>query len=338
MKRITDCLSVILLSCEVNGVHHIYIIHLSRFPTVSDDVDQLIPLKLRRILESSGILKVGVGVKGDGDRIEQWLGIKVNGLRCTLQMQRVANGEPQSLKHYRGMQGLTKTHLALAVKDKDSFGQTSVWNILGDLLPRQYQYACNDAIIPLLLDAALFQQLLDHAYVPRQDVPTETSSYTPPKPRVIDPTQKDQIAAFEKNDPDSLVLFDKLTSLRDSILIAQGHDPYGLPNIQFYVANSRSILRLTQHRPSTAEEMRNVKGLGGPTKKEYFFDFLNAVQAHLGVEGTPEPEGWKDQYNKGNAARKLFLERLKEEGFEFIFCDEKTWAMIWAGRVDGVGC
>ncbi|KAE9973357.1 hypothetical protein BLS_006605 [Venturia inaequalis] len=230
------------------------------------------------------------------------------------------------------------TDLALAVKDKDCFGQTSVWNILGDLLPRQYQYACNDALIPLLLDAALFQQLLDHAYVPHQDVPTETSSYTPPKPRVIDPTQKDQIAAFEKNDPDSLALLDKLTSLRDSILVAQGHDPYGLPNIQFYVANSRSILRLTQHRPSTAEEMRNVKGLGGPTKKEYFFDFLNAVQAHLGLEGTPEPEGWKDQYNKGKAAGKLFLERLKEEGFGFIFCDEKTWAVIWEGGVDGVGC
>jgi hypothetical protein len=176
MKRITDCLAVILLSCEVNGIHHIYIIHLSRFPTTDDSVDQLIPPTLRKILASPDILQVGVAVKGDGDKIEQWLGIKVKGLRCTLQMQRVVNGEPDSLKHYKGMQGLTKSHFCLAVKDKDSHGQTSNWNTTSDLLPRQYEYACNDALLPLLLDEALFQNLLDNTHIPSQEISLECSS------------------------------------------------------------------------------------------------------------------------------------------------------------------
>lgn len=334
MKRITDCLSVILLSCEVNGVHHIYIIHLSRFPAIGDGVDQLIPPTLRKILVSPDVLKVGVAVKGDGDKIEQWLGIKVNGLRCTLQMQRVVNGEPQSLKHYRGMQGLTKAHLVLAVKDKNRFGQTSAWNILGDLLTRQHHYACNDALLPLLLDAALFQKLLDHAHIPSQDVPSETSEYNPSKPRAIDPSQSDQITAFKKNDPESLALLDKLTSFRDSVLIAQGHDPYGTTNVQYYVANSQSILRLTQYRPSTVDEMRKVKGLGGHTKKEFFYDFLNVVQVHLGVEVTIEPDGWKDQFDKEHMAKRKFMEMCKKDGFEFIICDEATWMVIWAVRLD----
>lgn len=304
MDLLKDCLSVILLSTDED----ILIIHLARFKTEGFDLAQLVPDTLTMILESEDILKVGAEVKGDADLIEQWLSIKVKGLRCAYRMQRVVEGIPVgSDARFGGLAGtysfgnlvgdvnvltrctgMTKKLLGKAVKDKDENGQRSPWHLRQPLTERQFQYAANDAIIPLAMDDVLCDLLVGAGFDVVSSVPLETSDLTPSASSFL-PNEKTQrkLHALGSN---AKALYHKLRACWNRIIKYRKIAPTSV----FHVADSTSLINLAKRQPTTAEEMYAMSGVGKGARYEYLFDFVNVIQKHLNVQAELEPENWKD--------------------------------------------
>lgn len=304
MGLLKDCLSVILLSTDED----IFVIHLARFNTEGFNLAQLVPNILAMILNSEDIVKVGAEVKGDADLIEQWLGIKVRGLRCAYRIQRILDGSPSgSETRFGGLAGtyssgkpiretkvlinctgMTKKLLGKAVKEKDENGQRSPWHLRQPLTERQFQYAANDAIIPLKMDDVLCNLMEKAGLDINISVPLETSDLTPSVPSSL-PDAK-TLRKLDALEPNARALFYKLRDRRNLIIKYRKIAPVNI----FHVADTTSLINLAKRQPTTSEEMSTMTGVGKGARHEYLYDFVNVIQKHLNVQVEPKPENWKD--------------------------------------------
>ncbi|KAE9966299.1 hypothetical protein EG328_009018 [Venturia inaequalis] len=285
MDLLKDCLSVILLSTDED----IFVIHLARFNTEGFNLAQLVPNILATILNSEGIVKVGAEVKGDADLIEQWLDIKVRGLRCAYRIQRILDGFPSgSEARFGGLAGMTKKLLGKAVKDKDENGQRSPWHLRQPLTERQSQYAANDAIIPLRMDDVLCNLMEKAGLDINISVQLETSDLTPSVPSSL-PDAK-TLRKLDSLEPNAQALFYKLRDRRNLIIKYRKIAPVNI----FHVADTTSLINLAKRQPTTSEEMSTMTGVGKGARHEYLYDFVNVIQKHLNVQVEPKPENWKD--------------------------------------------
>lgn len=183
--------------------------------------------------------------------------------------------------------GMTKKLLGKAVKDKDENGQRSPWHLRQPLTDRQFQYAANDAIIPLKMDDVLCEMMEQAGLDINTSVPLETSDLTPPPPPSL-PDEKTQrkIDALEL---DQNILYDKLRARRDMTVM---YRKIAAANA-FHVADTTSLINLAKRQPTTAAEMCMMSGVTKGARYEYLYDLINVIQKHLNVQVEREPEDWK---------------------------------------------
>lgn len=183
---------------------------------------------------------------------------------------------------------MTKKLLGKAAIDKDENGRRSPWHLRPPLTDRQFQYAANDAIIPLKIDDILCEMMEKAGLVIDNSIPPESSDLTPPALSSF-PDEKTQriIDALEL---DESALYYKLRARRDMIVMYRKVTPGNA----FHVAVTTTLINLAKRKPTTAEEMFVLRGVGKGARFEYLHDLVNIIQKHLNVQGEPEPENWKD--------------------------------------------
>lgn len=117
---------------------------------------------------------------------------------------------------------MTNKLLGKVVKDKDENGQRSPWHLRQPLTDRQFQYAANDAIIPLKMDDMLCDLMEKYGLNINKSVPLESSGLTPPAPPLPDEKTQRKIDALE---PDENTLYYKLCARRDMIVMYRENHP-----------------------------------------------------------------------------------------------------------------
>lgn len=60
------------------------------------------------------------------------------------------------------------------------------------------------------------------------------------------------------------------------------------------MTDTTSLIILAKRKPTTAEEMFALRGVGKGARFEYLYDLVYVIQKHLNVQVEPEPEDWKD--------------------------------------------
>jgi hypothetical protein len=318
----------------------VVVIHLARFKTQGDDIEQLIPLRLREILESSDILKVGIEALQDGDLCQQWLGIKVNGLREIYELQ-VAVNEAQGGKttgRFGGLQGLTNVHLGKFVDYKDIRARTSAWHLDQDFTTIQLEYAANDALLHALLYNILFRKMQELALVTEIEIEDEDGnkktittprtfssdySYRPPGPTVVQELPRDERIDAMGNH--TRTLLDQLSILRSTLMTQHGVSDQSKA---WWVASIRSLIKLAEKKPVTIEALVELSGLSKGTKGEYLYDFLTHIQAYQRVQVDVKPQNWKADIlaakNSKREARDLMAKTEEEARVEAGALEEKT--------------
>lgn len=134
----------------------VVLLHLARYP-VNKDGKQFVTPTLQRILEDPTVSKIGVWIKGDCQRLEKYLGIKVRGMfelsHLFNQVTHLANGAPELVNKKLvslARQVLEVTGLPLS---KDTRVRASDWSL--PLNYAQRGYSANDAYAGVQLYAML---------------------------------------------------------------------------------------------------------------------------------------------------------------------------------------
>ncbi|TID23746.1 hypothetical protein E2P81_ATG03313 [Venturia nashicola] len=239
----------------------ILIIHL---PTNTEgfNLAQVVPQVLTMILKSKDILKVGPEVKGDADVIEQWLGIKVKGVRCAYRIQRVMDGHSAgSEAGFGGLIGMTKKPLGIAASGKDENGQRSSW-FPANLTERQFQYAASDATIPIKMDDLFYDSMEKAGLGVDNSVLLKVLDLEPSVPSSLSQTRRHS-AKLARWDPTRT--YYKVRACRSTII-----------------------------EPTPAGERFAMTGMGKRTRYEYLYDFVNVIQRHLNLLVESKQESWKD--------------------------------------------
>lgn len=141
---------------------HILVIHIAAFPTEGDmvNLDQLRSPRLKALLKSPDIIKVGVGLDGDGMQCAHYLNILPAGLLDLTHLDKVIGGRTATAKQLVGLERLCRDYFGCKIygkqprKQEGNYLQTSDWS-LPVLSEGQIKYAANDAFLGIALYQAM---------------------------------------------------------------------------------------------------------------------------------------------------------------------------------------
>ncbi|RDI87143.1 hypothetical protein Vi05172_g2844 [Venturia inaequalis] len=256
--NIKDMVSVIQLASESD----IIIVHIAAFPGGREMTPrQLLSPSLKRILEDQSIIKVGLKISGDGNRMRDHLGVYMKGV---VEVSRL-RPDDSSLKN-PSLSAMTKAFFGMPLDKKLS---TSTWHRERRLRQDEIEYAGTDAYAGL----KLFQHFI--------------GDRAPSGLIYLD------FRALEKKkrqfDPSSLL--EKLKKLRLQLTA----DPQATI---MDVGDNLALEAIAKHCPTTLSALNEVPRFRSTTLLKYKKAIIELVQDHMNtppqddtaiVESSPEP-------------------------------------------------
>jgi hypothetical protein len=199
---IKENVSLIQIACE----DRVALFHISRYK--GDTAEELLPAKLKEIIESQAILKVGVAIKGDFSRMAKYLGCKPLGV---FELSRLHNliawsGKDAKLANGKSLCSLAnQVHEHLQLPLHKGSVRESDWSENKELSRGQLRYAATDAYASYRIYDALDAKrkklkpipplpgLCDYDPPTRPRAPTKKTAK--PKPEAADTSTAEQDTA-----------------------------------------------------------------------------------------------------------------------------------------------
>lgn len=239
--NIKDMVSVIQLASESD----IIVVHIAAFQGGREATrEQLLSPALEKILEDKSIIKVGLKISGDGNRMRDHLGVYMKG---AVEVATLRPGEP-SLRN-PSLSLLTETFFGMPL---DKSLSTSTWHYEKALRQDEIDYAGTDAYAGL----KLYQHFInDH-----------------------DPLELDfldfRALQNKKRQADPSSLLEKLKKLRLQLTA----DP---TSMIMDVGSNTALEAIAKHLPTTVSALSRVPGFKSTTLQKYKKAIIELVQDHV---------------------------------------------------------
>ncbi|TID27835.1 3 -5 exonuclease helicase [Venturia nashicola] len=264
--NIKDMVSVIQLASESD----IVIIHIAAFPGGREATrQQLLSPALKRILEDGSIIKVGLRISGDGNRMREQLGVFMEGVVEVAKLRT----EESSLTN-PSLSDMTKTFLGMPL---DKSLSTSTWHYERVLREDEIEYAGTDAYAGL----KLYQHFIE--------------DHDPSALDFLDFRALQKKKEGKQSDPSSL--FEKLKKLRLQLTAE--------PKSKIIDVGSNAVLKaITNYLPTTLSALSRVPDFRSNTLPEYKKAIVELVQDH--VKACPQDEITTDIDSSPNSSQEVY--------------------------------